>query len=150
MASRRSSSTSGASGASGSGSEGNVPWDEQIIELREDIIELREEVGILRNLLNEQTETDWTPILTKVQEIQRGLLCGKFKEDWYDFLSGFQQSKVMQEAVLAGYRSFRNMHKINNGNVATYEDMLNEMQWIIEEIGEVDGRDDDISAFLDI
>jgi hypothetical protein len=143
MASR----TSSANSSSNATSE-NIAWEQQIWELQD-------QIAMLRNLINEVTEKDWNDTIDKVQEIRNGMLNGKCRSDWYDFLenySGDSCSKTIKDAILQDYNCFRNIHSINTysgvSHISTFEDVLVEMKFILEQVGEISGRHDEVCLIL--
>jgi conjugal transfer/entry exclusion protein len=133
--------------SSGSSSD-NIPWDQQILDLQD-------EISMLRNLLNEVTETDWNNILDEVQKIKNGLMKGELLSGWCDFLKQIS-SKTIQNAIIQDYNCFRNTYNINTytrvNRIDIFEGVLNEMQIILSEIGDISSGDlddkEDICSLL--
>jgi hypothetical protein len=142
-----SSRTSSANSSSNAESE-NIAWDQQICELQD-------QIAMLRNLINEVTERDWNDTIDKVQEIRNGMTNGKCLSDWCGFLedySGDSCSKTIKDVILQDYNCFRNIHSINTysgvSHISTIEDVLVEMKFILEQVGEISGRHDEVCLIL--
>lgn len=146
--SRSSSRSSSSRSSSSNSSSENIAWDEQICELQD-------EIAMLRNLLNEVTKKDWNNTLDKIQEIRGGMIKGKICSDWYDFLadySGYFCTKTIQNVILQEYNCFRNIHHIDvysgTSRISTFKDILTEMKFILEHVGEISGKCNDICSIL--